>query len=110
MACGCRCVDSFEAPREIVRIATGAAPVDLGENHICCGSAGSYNLEHPAMASELGRRKAALAAQREADTIAVGNVGCVLQIERALALEGRKARVRHPVELLAEAYRRESKS
>lgn len=96
-----------QAPREIVRAATGCTPEDLGENHLCCGSAGSYNLEHVRLARAMGDRKAELAAVAEAETIAVGNVGCVLQIERALSLQGLKARVRHPVELLAEAYRRE---
>ena len=96
------------APRAVVRAATGRTPSDLGDNHICCGSAGSYNLEHPPMAIELGNRKAALAAGGDADTIAVANVGCIMQIERALAMTGQDLRVRHPVELLAEAYRREA--
>jgi glycolate oxidase iron-sulfur subunit len=97
-------------PRALLRTATGKAPHDLGDNHLCCGSAGSYNLEHPAMAAELGRRKAALAREAGADTIAIGNVGCILQLERALALAGLDIKVRHPVELLAEAYRLESES
>lgn len=96
-----------QAPRDIVRSATGSTPADLGENHLCCGSAGSYNLEHVGLAAAMGSRKAELAEMVEAETIAVGNVGCVLQIERALSLRGLKVKVRHPVELLAEAYRRE---
>jgi glycolate oxidase iron-sulfur subunit len=92
------------APRAIVEAATGVPPMDLGENAICCGSAGRYNLDHPKMADTLGARKAELARASGADTIAVGNVGCALQIARSLALAGVKAKVRHPVELLAEAY------
>jgi glycolate oxidase iron-sulfur subunit len=88
--------------------ATGQAPVDLGENSICCGSAGSYNLEHPEMAKELGARKAELAGARASSVIAVGNVGCMLQIECALARRGESTPVVHPVELLAEAYLNEA--
>ena len=93
-----------DQPRALLRAATGKLPHDLGDNHICCGSAGSYNLEHPSMAVELGRRKAELARAAGSDTIAVGNIGCILQLERALALAGLEIKVRHPVELLAEAY------
>ena len=93
------------APRKICEAATGAPPVDLGENNLCCGSAGSYNIDHPQLATELGRRKAKLARQSTPTTVAVGNVGCMMQIARALALEGVSAAVRHPVQLLAAAYR-----
>jgi glycolate oxidase iron-sulfur subunit len=95
-----------EAPRLVCEAALGRAPVDLGENAICCGSAGSYNLDHPAISAELGARKAALARERKAVVVAVGNIGCLLQISRGLAMEGVEAAVRHPVQLLAEAYRR----
>ncbi len=93
------------APRAVCEAACGVAPVDLGENAICCGSAGSYNVDHPELADELGRRKAELTGERQAAVVAVGNVGCLLQISRALALAGSTAVVRHPVQLLAEAYR-----
>ncbi|MBI5504328.1 MAG: (Fe-S)-binding protein [Deltaproteobacteria bacterium] len=93
------------APRKVCEVATGSAPVDLGENNLCCGSAGSYNLDHPVLAEQLGRRKAVLARQSPPTTVAVGNVGCMLQIARALELEGVSAVVRHPVQLLAAAYR-----
>jgi glycolate oxidase iron-sulfur subunit len=93
------------APRQVCEAATGQAPVDLGENAICCGSAGSYNVDHPALSAELGDRKAELARERKAAVIAVGNVGCMLQIARAVAMAGLPSVVRHPVQLLAEAYR-----
>ncbi len=93
------------APRAVCEAALGRATVDLGENAICCGSAGSYNLDHPAISEELGARKAELARERKASMVAVGNVGCLLQISRSLALSGLEVPVRHPIELLAAAYR-----
>lgn len=93
------------APRQVCEAAAGRAPVDLGENAICCGSAGSYNIDHPALSAELGSRKAELARERKAAVVAVGNVGCMLQIARAVAEAGIPTVVRHPVQLLAEAYR-----
>lgn len=95
------------APRAVCEAATGRPPVDLGENAICCGSAGSYNLDQPAISAELGARKAELARSRGVSVVAVANVGCMLQIARAVAQGGQAVAVRHPVQLLAEAYRRE---
>jgi len=92
-------------PRQIASAAAGAKVADLGENNICCGSAGSYNLDHPKMGLLLGARKAELVEASGADIVVVGNVGCILQLERALARAGRDTRVLHPVEMLAAAYR-----
>jgi glycolate oxidase iron-sulfur subunit len=91
-------------PRALVEAAIGKMPVDLGENQICCGSAGSYNLDRPGVARVLGRRKAELARERGVAAVAVGNIGCMLQMEQAFASHGLRVPVLHPVELLAEAY------
>ncbi len=96
-----------EEPRRIVEAATGERPRDLGDNEICCGSAGSYNIEHPRLALEIGRAKARLADTAGIETLAVANIGCLLQLERAMRSAGLAVEVRHPIELLAEAYRRE---
>jgi glycolate oxidase iron-sulfur subunit len=95
-----------DAPRRVLEIALGRTAGDLGENQLCCGSAGTYNVEHPRMAKALGDRKAELAA--DADIVAVGNVGCMLQIGAALERRGSTARTVHPLELLAEAYAAEN--
>jgi len=50
------------------------------EGHLCCGSAGSYNLTQPEIAGRLGDRKAANLAATGADVIATGNIGCLMQI------------------------------
>ncbi len=54
---------------------------------------------------DLGARKAELARERKAAMVAVGNIGCLLQISRSLVMAGVEAAVKHPVQLLAEAYR-----
>ena len=66
---------------------------------------GGTNIDHPALSAELGARKAELARERKAAVVAVGNVGCMLQIARAISGAGIPTVVRHPVQLLAEAYR-----
>jgi glycolate oxidase iron-sulfur subunit len=69
--------------------------VDVPETHFCCGSAGTYNLLQPRVAEQLGERKARHAESTGAAMLAVGNVGCVMQISRYTELP-----VLHTVELL----------
>jgi glycolate oxidase iron-sulfur subunit len=65
------------------------------EGHLCCGSAGVYNVLQPEIATRLRDRKAANIASTHAQVVAAGNVGCMAQIAPALATP-----VVHPVELL----------
>ena len=53
------------------------APVDA---HLCCGSAGTYNILQPGIADRLGDRKAASLEVLKPDVIATGNIGCAVQI------------------------------
>ncbi len=50
------------------------------EAHLCCGSAGTYNMMQPEIARQLGARKAGHLGKLEADVIAAGNIGCMTQI------------------------------
>jgi glycolate oxidase iron-sulfur subunit len=81
-------------PRDLLR-AAGFHVVDVPEAHFCCGSAGTYNLLQPGMAAALGRRKADHIASVDSDLVATGNIGCMTQLRRYLAVP-----VVHTVELL----------
>jgi len=63
--------------------------------HLCCGSAGTYNLMQPEMAAELGRRKAGSLTALDAGVVATANIGCLIQIGEYAGLP-----VVHAVELL----------
>jgi glycolate oxidase iron-sulfur subunit len=65
------------------------------EAHLCCGSAGTYNILQPEIAGQLGDRKAANLARLDADVIATGNIGCAMQIGPRIGVP-----VVHTVELL----------
>ena len=67
----------------------------IAESHLCCGSAGVYNILQPDLAARLRDRKAANIARTGADVVAAGNVGCIAQIAPAVSMP-----VVHPVELL----------
>ena len=50
------------------------------EAHLCCGSAGTYNILQPELAGRLGDRKVANLDRLDADLVATGNIGCAVQI------------------------------
>ncbi len=93
------------APRILLDMIPGLQRVELPESEICCGAAGTYVLNQPEMAASLGRRKVAHIAATGATELVTANIGCAMQIARHLKDSGRgELRVRHVVELLAEAY------
>lgn len=68
-----------DAPKRLL----AAAGYDVrtpAEAHLCCGSAGTYNILQPEIAGQLGNRKAAHLERLQADVIATGNIGCAMQI------------------------------
>ena len=87
-----------EAPK-ILLAKAGYQVVTPADAHLCCGSAGVYNILQPELADAIGRRKAETLDRLEADVIAAGNIGCATQI----ALKA-KAPVAHIVELLDWAH------
>jgi glycolate oxidase iron-sulfur subunit len=75
--------------------AAGFTVLPVAEEHLCCGSAGSYNILQPGLANDLRDRKVANLEATCPDVIATGNVGCEVQIAGATAIP-----VVHTVELL----------
>jgi len=68
---------------------------DVPDGHLCCGSAGTYNMLQPQLARALRDRKVANIAKVAPDVIAAGNVGCITQITA-----GTEVPVVHPIELI----------
>ena len=83
-----------DAPSRLLK-AAGFDVRTPAEAHLCCGSAGTYNILQPGIAAQLGERKNAQLARLEAQVIATGNIGCMMQIARGAAIP-----VVHTVELL----------
>ena len=87
-----------EEPRQLLRNA-GFSVVDVPEGHLCCGSAGTYNIMQPEIARELRDRKASNIKSVRPDIVATGNIGCIAQLGPAMDVP-----VAHTVELLDWAY------
>jgi glycolate oxidase iron-sulfur subunit len=81
-------------PKEVLS-RFGFAVKDVPESHLCCGSAGTYNILQPDLATQLRDRKVTRIESVSPDVIAAGNIGCITQIAKGTALP-----VVHPIELL----------
>jgi glycolate oxidase iron-sulfur subunit len=91
-------------PRELLRSIPGLQLLELPNSHLCCGSAGSYNMEQPAIASSLGEQKARAVIATGASVVASGNIGCLTQLRVHLAKLDSPIKIRHTLQVLRDAY------
>jgi glycolate oxidase iron-sulfur subunit len=85
-------------PKALLRKA-GFSVREPAEGHLCCGSAGTYNMLQPDISAQLKTRKLRNILATKPEIIATGNIGCITQIA-----SGTEIPVIHTVELLAWAY------
>lgn len=85
-------------PKELLK-AAGFQVKDVPEGHLCCGSAGTYNILQPEIARRLRDRKVANIESTEPDLIATGNIGCMTQIGLGTGIP-----ILHTAELLDWVY------
>jgi glycolate oxidase iron-sulfur subunit len=93
-----------DAPRAVLSSIQGVTIFTPEGWELCCGSAGTYNIQRPDIAHELGERKARSLIATGAELIAAGNVGCVTQIVTHLNRLGHPTEVLHTIEILDRAY------
>jgi glycolate oxidase iron-sulfur subunit len=87
-------------PRQLLANVPGLELAEIPEAAICCGSAGIYNLVQPDAANALGDRKAQLIVPLNAEVVATGNPGCLLQLQSSLARQGHSIPVVHTIQIL----------
>ena len=66
-------------PKELLK-AAGFEVVEPRDSHLCCGSAGTYNLMQPVISAQLKDRKIATLEEKKPEVIVAGNIGCMMQI------------------------------
>lgn len=93
-------------PRQLLRQIPGLELVELSDTETCCGSAGTYNIEQPEIARQLGQRKARAVIETGASAIVTGNIGCLVQIEKELRTMSDRVAVLHTVQILDRAYQK----
>jgi glycolate oxidase iron-sulfur subunit len=91
-------------PRTLLRAIPGVEVCELPDAHLCCGSAGTYNLDQPETAASLGAQKAKAVIGTGANVVASGNIGCLTQLKSHLAKQNSPVKVRHTMQVLRDAY------
>jgi glycolate oxidase iron-sulfur subunit len=90
-------------PRNLLRAIPGLDLIELPDAHLCCGSAGTYNLDQPEIAASLGEQKARAVMDSGAEIVASGNIGCLTQLRAHLARLGSPIRVQHTMQVLRDS-------
>lgn len=91
-------------PRALLNQIPGVELRELVDPHLCCGSAGTYNLDQPAIAASLGEQKARAILATGAQCVATGNIGCLTQLRAHLTRLGSPIPVRHTFQILRDAW------
>lgn len=91
-------------PRQLLRSVPNLTLLEIPEGDMCCGSAGTYNLEQPDIAAALGQRKGSNILATGAEAVVTGNIGCLTQIQAHLQALGQPLPIYHTVEILDWAY------
>jgi glycolate oxidase iron-sulfur subunit len=94
-ACSMQHGQKVEQPPRALLAAAGYQVKEIAEGHLCCGSAGTYNILQPGLATRLRERKLEHIARTGAAVVATGNVGCITQLANGAAVP-----IVHTVELL----------
>ena len=82
-------------PRDLLRAIPGLKLLEITDAHLCCGSAGSYNMDQPEIAASLGEQKAKAVIATGAEIVASGNIGCLTQLQMHLKKLGSGIEVKH---------------
>ena len=93
-----------QPPRDLLKSIGNLELVPLEDSDLCCGSAGTYNIDHPEIAASLGDLKTDSIIKADCDFVVMGNIGCMVQIKNKLAERNSEVQVKHTMELLADAY------
>ena len=93
-----------DQPRSLLARIPLVQLVEIPDPHLCCGSAGTYNIDQPEVASRLGAAKAQAIANTGARIVASGNIGCLTQLRLHLDRLKTGIQVRHTAQILRDAW------
>jgi glycolate oxidase iron-sulfur subunit len=91
-------------PRQLLQAIPGLKLIEMADSERCCGSAGIYNITHPAMSQQLLQEKLQAIGATNATAIVAPNPGCMLQLRFGARHYGPDLPVYHLMDLLDRAY------
>lgn len=100
-----RAQNIFKEPREVLKNIPGVEFVEMKEADRCCGSAGSFTIMHHDLSMKVLDKKIANAEKVNPEYVATSCPTCTMQLSYGLKKAGSKAKVVHPVQILAETYK-----
>lgn len=98
---GLRELSIHDQPRRLLERADGVEVVEMREPEVCCGFGGLFCVKYPDVSGRMASNKTADIEATNADAVAMGDVGCLLNVEGRLSREGRPIRAYHIAEVLA---------
>jgi glycolate oxidase iron-sulfur subunit len=93
-----------EPPRRLLLSVPNISLMAIAQSELCCGSAGTYNIEHPDLADEIGQLKIENILRSGCEVIVTGNIGCMVQLRNQLRRVGSDIPVYHTIQFLDMAY------
>ena len=96
----------FDQPRQLLKSVKGVKFVETGEENLCCGSGGSFNLSHYDISLKIFKRRLRSIEKADVDTVVTSCMGCLLQFLDGLYQENKAIRVKHLAEILGETFPR----
>ena len=91
-------------PRNLLRRIPGIELCEIADGHLCCGSAGTYNIDQPEVANSLGEQKVSHVLATNPQVVVSGNIGCLIQLRTHLAKKNSPVGVYHTMQVLRDAY------
>jgi len=88
-------------PRALLAAVKDAEIIELPDREDCCGFGGVFSVAHPELSAEFLKRKIANLEKTEAPTLVVADTGCLMHIKGGLVRQGKRQRVVHIAEVLA---------
>lgn len=88
-------------PRAVLRKIPNVTLLEIRDSALCCGSAGIYNIEQPTIAASLGDSKAKNIIDTKCDIVVTGNIGCLVQVQKALQRANSPIKILHTMDFLA---------
>jgi iron-sulfur cluster protein len=95
-----------EEPRKLLQSIPGVELVEMAEANACCGFGGSFSMSYYNLSRRINEDKMKQIAATNAECVVAACPGCVLHMKDGVYHEGGKQKVKHIVELLAEAYKK----
>ncbi|MSQ25876.1 MAG: 4Fe-4S dicluster domain-containing protein [Dehalococcoidia bacterium] len=98
----CNCLKVSAQPRRLLSQALGATINEMQESSACCGFGGTFSLDYPKISQRILGHKLDHIAETGAPVVVTDNPGCIMHLRGGLAAAGKKTRVLHLAELIAE--------